>query len=245
VARARAVVGSVPALENVATLIRPPGGRYDEGTFTTHVLGATQAPLLLDLNNLYANAVNFGILPLDLLTSFPLERVVAVHLAGGQWVTASTGERRLLDDHRHDVSEDVFELLTEVGARAPQPLVVLIERDGAYTPFPFLLAELAKARRALAAGRARAASAPGAAPGPRHGEPGDGAPLEVFLARLYSDAAARARFLADPERAMAGVALAPADRAALAAIDRVGLELAGWSYDHKRRARTGPARPTA
>ncbi len=58
VARARAVVGSAPLLENVATLIDPPGSDRDEAAFVADVLEAADTDLLLDLHNLHANARN-------------------------------------------------------------------------------------------------------------------------------------------------------------------------------------------
>lgn len=60
------------------------------------------------------------------------------------------------------------------------------------------------------------------------------AALEAFLARLYTDAAARARFLADPESEAAKAGLSAADCAAMAQCDRVGLEMAADSFGHKR-----------
>ena len=61
--------------------------------------------------------------------------------------------------------------------------------------------------------------------------------FEAFLARLYVDDGARARFLADPDGEGARAGLGPAERRALAGIDRLGLELASRSFAHKRRAR--------
>jgi uncharacterized protein (UPF0276 family) len=80
-----------------------------------------------------------------------------VHLAGGRWIGAS-GARRLLDDHLHDVPEPVYDLLAEVGARAPYPVTVILERDGRYPPIEILLDQLERARRSLAVGRARRAA---------------------------------------------------------------------------------------
>jgi len=61
--------------------------------------------------------------------------------------------------------------------------------------------------------------------------------IEAFLARLYADAALRARFLADPaaEARRAGFDAATADK--LAAIDRVGLEMAAASFERKRKGK--------
>jgi len=63
------------------------------------------------------------------------------------------------------------------------------------------------------------------------------AAFEAFLARLYVDAAARARFLADPRGETERAGLTPAECRALEAIDRVGLELAAASYHRKRATR--------
>jgi len=63
------------------------------------------------------------------------------------------------------------------------------------------------------------------------------AAFEAFLARLYVDAAARTRFLANPGRETERAGLTPAECRALEAIDRVGLELAAASYDGKRARR--------
>jgi uncharacterized protein len=153
--RARHIVGAAPLVENVATLMAPPASSLDEPEWVGEIAAAADAGLLLDLHNLYANALNFGEFPLVYLRRFPLDRVRTVHLAGGRWIAGPDGATRLLDDHLHDVPPAVFTLLTELGRLAPQPLTVIIERDGDYPPFGGLLDQLAAARRALAAGRAQ------------------------------------------------------------------------------------------
>lgn len=64
--------------------------------------------------------------------------------------------------------------------------------------------------------------------------------FEVFLARLYVDAAARSRFLENPERVAAAAGLAEEEIAAAIRIDRVGLELAAAGFAHKRRQKRRP-----
>jgi uncharacterized protein (UPF0276 family) len=152
--RAHSVVGSAPLMENVATLIDPPGSDRTEATWLNDIVAATGTGLLLDLHNLYANAINFGFNPLRFLDHIPVESATAVHLAGGKWIASRQGERRILDDHLHDVPPEVFQLLEELALRAPQALTVIVERDGRYPPMDLLVAELARARQALAAGRA-------------------------------------------------------------------------------------------
>jgi len=163
--RASAIVGRAPWLENIATLINPPGCQVDEATWTCGIIEGSGAGLLLDLHNLYANALNFGEKPEQLLMRFPLHRVRVVHLSGGQWIPEPRGNRmdagentrqRLLDDHVHDVPADVFGLLSLLAQHAPQPLDVIIERDGNFPDFRSLLEQLGSARAALARGRAAA-----------------------------------------------------------------------------------------
>jgi len=153
--RARAIVGEIPLVENVATLVDPPASDRDEASWIAAILEASRAPLLLDLHNLHANAVNFAFSPLDFLGRVPLDRVGVVHLAGGRWIGAGPRER-ILDDHLHEVPEPVYELLAEVARRTPQPLTVILERDGRYPRFDRLLAELDRAREAVRRGRAAA-----------------------------------------------------------------------------------------
>jgi uncharacterized protein len=147
------IIGCAPLVENIATLVAPPASRLDEPAWIVGIIRGSGAGLLLDLHNLYANAVNFGDDPQTLLCRFPLDRVAAVHLGGGRWIDGPNGARRLLDDHLHDVPPAVFELLHELGRLAPQPLSVIIERDGRFPPIARLLDQLDHARAVLAAGR--------------------------------------------------------------------------------------------
>ena len=153
--RARQVVGTMPQLENIATLLTPPGSSWTESEFINKVVCGAGAAMLLDLHNLYANARNFGQDPFVVLDSLPLGRVGCVHLSGGHWEIGSDGRSRLIDDHIHDPPEAVYELLEVLAHKAPQPLTVIIERDGRYPDFDALLDQMARARSALAIGRAR------------------------------------------------------------------------------------------
>lgn len=153
--RAQQTVGCAPMLENIATLIDPPASTMDEAQWVSDIIRATDAGLLLDLHNLYANACNFGTDPVALLLRFPLERVRLIHISGGKWIThpADPLRKRLLDDHLHDVPSAVHDLLAIVAQRVPQPLTVVLERDGHFPQFDHLLAELNLAREALQRGR--------------------------------------------------------------------------------------------
>ena len=161
---ARRIVGSAPLLENVASLLDPPGSDLDEPAFLGAAVAAAGGGLLLDLHNLHANAVNFRFDARAALARLPLDRVGLVHLAGGRWIPEPTVDgrpagRRLLDDHLHPVPDPVYTLLEDLAARAERPLSVVLERDGDFPPMEVLLAEIDCAREAIRRGRARRADA--------------------------------------------------------------------------------------
>ena len=66
--------------------------------------------------------------------------------------------------------------------------------------------------------------------------------LESYLAVLYTDAATRNSFLADPAIVARNAGLSDADVEALVNIDRVGLQMAADSYAHKRAQHRVPRR---
>lgn len=153
---ARHLVGSLPELENIATLVQPPASDLSETGWVKTIVQESASPLLLDLHNLYANAVNAGRNPHEMLMQLPLAQVSCIHLSGGCWIPTPDKQRqRLLDDHIHDVPDEVFALLAQVARHAQQPLTVLIERDGNFPEFTSLLAQLDQARVALRLGRSQ------------------------------------------------------------------------------------------
>lgn len=148
--RAARAIGTAGAVENIATLIDPPASPLGEDAWISGILRASGATLLLDLHNVHTNAYNFGYDPAAFLDRIPLERVTHIHIAGGKLLD----EGLILDDHKHDVPDPVYDLLALVAAKTPQPLTVILERDGDYPPLAAMLAELDRARAAVARGRA-------------------------------------------------------------------------------------------
>ena len=61
--------------------------------------------------------------------------------------------------------------------------------------------------------------------------------LEAFLAKIYVDEKARARFLVDPSGEAVKAGLTELEVEAVERIDRVGLELISKSLERKRRGR--------
>jgi hypothetical protein len=154
-----------PAVENIATLMAPPASSMDEPEWVAAITAAAGTPLLLDLHNLYANAVNFGHEPLAYLMRFPLQQVAIVHISGGVRIDgpAAPGEppiARLLDDHLHDVPDPVYHLLEALGERCPRLLTVVLERDGRFPAMGALMDQLRRARLAATAAASERACTP-------------------------------------------------------------------------------------
>lgn len=130
-------------LENITTVVRVPGGEMDEPEFLTRALDATGCGWLCDVANLYTNAVNHGVDIDATFESWPWDRLVQIHYAGGRW-----RDGVLIDSHDSATSEAVWALYDRIVARAPVKAVVL-ERDERLPPFGDLLDEVARARATL------------------------------------------------------------------------------------------------
>jgi uncharacterized protein (UPF0276 family) len=139
--QARRALPDVPfLLENVASPFTWPEDELDEPTFYAAIAEATGCELLLDVGNLYANAVNEGLDPLAVVRAFPLERVRMMHLAGGVFEHGF-----YYDTHAHPVPDAVLDVLGEALSRAPDA-AILLERDAGFeVGLGALLDELSRA----------------------------------------------------------------------------------------------------
>lgn len=127
-------------LENITYVVNMPGAEMSEAEFVTKVLERTDCGLLLDVTNLYTNAVNHGYDPRIFLEQLPLERVVQLHFVGGNWHHGV-----LVDSHSQPTPLEVWELMEAIVARAPVKGIIL-ERDENLPPFAELAEELGRAR---------------------------------------------------------------------------------------------------
>ena len=140
VAAVRRQIAAPLILENITSPFTLPGAEMTEGQFLAEVTARTGCGLLLDVTNLYTNAVNHGGDPDRVLDDMPLERAVQLHFVGGEWA-----EGVLIDSHSRPAPPEVWALLEEVVARAPVRGIIL-ERDENLPPLSELTAELARAR---------------------------------------------------------------------------------------------------
>ncbi len=127
-------------LENITWLVDIPGAEMSEAQFVASVADQTGCGLLLDVTNMYTNAVNHGFDASAMLEVLPMDRVVQLHFAGGH-----TQEGVLIDSHGYATPDEVWDLMGSVVARAPVK-GILLERDENIPPLDALLPELEQAR---------------------------------------------------------------------------------------------------
>ena len=78
--------------------------------------------LLLDLHNLYCNAVNHKFDPFKAIDRMPLDRVIEIHVAGGSW-----RDGFWMDAHDGRVPERVWEMLDYALPKVPHAAGVVFE----------------------------------------------------------------------------------------------------------------------
>jgi len=139
--RLRDELGVPFALENITYYVHPGRPELSELDFLTSVLEASDAGLLLDVNNVYVNSLNHGFDPRAFISALDLSRVVEIHVAGHTRKASGL----VLDTHGAAVEDPVLELLAFTLARSgPRP--VLLERDNNVPPLPELVRELTQLR---------------------------------------------------------------------------------------------------
>ncbi len=130
------ILGRQIAVENISYYAAP-GMHISEAQFINQVLAEADCKLLLDVNNIFVNSVNFSYEPLEFLLSLDLARVELIHVAG-HYVEA---QDLRVDTHGSDVIEPVWNLLSEAYARVG-PAPTLLERDFNFPKLTDLLSEV-------------------------------------------------------------------------------------------------------
>jgi uncharacterized protein (UPF0276 family) len=123
-----------------------PGQVLSELEFINAVLREADCDLLLDVNNIYVNSINFDYDPMAFLHGIDGDRTVYVHIAG-HYVEA---EDLRVDTHGSAVIEPVWQLLDAAYQRWGV-LPTLLERDFNFPPMPELLDEVTRIRTAQSA----------------------------------------------------------------------------------------------
>lgn len=142
------IVGRRIAVENVSYYATMPVDRdqhaLDEAGFINAVLDEADCDLLLDVNNVYVNAINHRYDPREFLAAMPAHRIASVHVAGHY----DEADDLKVDTHGAPVKDAVWSLLGDAYRRfGARP--TLLERDFNLPPYAELVGELATVRRVM------------------------------------------------------------------------------------------------
>jgi hypothetical protein len=138
--RAQEILERPIAVENVSYYAAP-GARMTEIEFLRAVLDEADCGLLLDVNNIFVNAINHGYDARQFLHALPASRICYFHVAG-HYVEAPDLR---VDTHGAAVCPDVWSLLDDAFALFG-PVPTLLERDFNFPPLPELVREVADVR---------------------------------------------------------------------------------------------------
>jgi uncharacterized protein (UPF0276 family) len=138
VRQAQDALGIPIAVEHISYYALPPGSQLDEAEYLHELLERADAKLLLDVNNVYVNAMNHGFDAHAFIERLPLERVVQLHVAGH--LVRPDGFR--IDTHAEPICEEVFALFEHTLRKLGRPLPVLLERDDNFPDFTELAGEI-------------------------------------------------------------------------------------------------------
>lgn len=133
------------AIENVSRYVDYVATTMSEFEFLDEVCRRTGCSVLLDVNNLYVNACNFGFDAHQALGELSPQSVVQYHVAGHSEV-----EDFLHDAHDRPVKTEVWALLSEALRRFGDHPVIL-EHDDDEAPLEVLLDEGARGLKVLGA----------------------------------------------------------------------------------------------
>lgn len=129
-------------LENPSYYVELPGKEMTEAEFVAEVVTRADCGLLLDINNVYVNAVNHGYDPYGFIDAMPRNRVLQYHMAGHD----DSGPV-LIDSHGAPVIDPVFDLYRHALGRVG-PAWTLLEWDNNIPSLADLLQENSRIRAA-------------------------------------------------------------------------------------------------
>jgi uncharacterized protein (UPF0276 family) len=148
-------IGREMLIENVSSYLQFAHSQIEEWEFLAALTRQSGCFLLLDVNNVYVNAMNHRFDPLRFLDGIPRDRVREIHLAGHSIQKMAEREIRI-DTHDAPVCDEVWALYSAALDRFG-PVPTLIEWDSKIPALEALAAEAHKADRRQESHHARAA----------------------------------------------------------------------------------------
>jgi uncharacterized protein (UPF0276 family) len=136
------VLGRRILIENVSAYVAFAGAGLSEWEFLAALAADADCDLLLDVNNVYVSATNFGFDPWTFIRSLPAARIRELHVAG-HTVRSDEEGTVLIDTHDAPVTDAVVALCARTRAWLPD-VPLLLEWDSS---LPSLVDLVAEARR--------------------------------------------------------------------------------------------------
>jgi uncharacterized protein len=155
VAQVQEALGRQMLIENVSSYLQFAHSQIDEWDFLAELARRCGCGLLLDVNNVYVNAMNHGFDALRFLNGIPRGVVQEMHLAGHSVHTVGGREIRI-DTHSAPVCDEVWSLYAAALERFGA-VPTLIEWDSEIPALDVLVAQAHKADGVLETHHARAA----------------------------------------------------------------------------------------
>jgi uncharacterized protein (UPF0276 family) len=131
-------------LENPPIYFTAPGSKMTQGEFVSKICSRCSVGILLDLSHFVITSRYFRVDPMEALLTFPLERVVEVHVSG---IDEENGMH--WDNHASEAPEIVISLLTKLLSIAKVQAVTLEYNWSSVFPQKLLLKEIERVRRAI------------------------------------------------------------------------------------------------
>ena len=129
------------SVENTSYYLHSPLAEMNEAEFLNAVAQEADCGIHLDINNIYVNSVNHGLLaPHDFLNTVDMARVDYIHIAGHD----DENPQILIDTHGAPVKDNVWDLLAAAYRCMAHIPPTLLERDFNVPPFTELEAEVAR-----------------------------------------------------------------------------------------------------
>jgi len=141
--RAKEVIKTPLILENITYMVRYPFSEMDEAEFIAELIEETDCGLLLDVTNLYINAVNHDYDWREYLQKIPRERIVQLHFVGSH-----RHGNVLIDGHADKTEDEIWNVFREVCVNSNVKGAIL-ERDENFPAFTEILEEIKMARNIL------------------------------------------------------------------------------------------------
>jgi uncharacterized protein (UPF0276 family) len=131
------------SLENLSAYFTVKGSEMTEWEFLNEIHSSSGCGILLDINNIYVNAMNQGFCPNSFIDNINVDAVTEVHLAGH----SDRGDF-LFDTHSEQVSDEVWKLYRRfLGRKKETP--TLIEWDENIPTLDRLIEEAFKAQEII------------------------------------------------------------------------------------------------